>query len=587
MSDEIGTPLIASEDADALMRLGVEALGAGKFQDAVTLLEQAAQLAPADPVILHNLGCALFSAKRMPEAEKALHQSAGITNSPLTWVILGETQERLGQPARAFQCYERALKSSPDYYRALVKLGALKEAMGDKPGGRDCYELALQARPRDLHAMTRYTALAFDKELKKVVDLWEDALAHVGDNLDARANILEQLVCKKEWSERIKRGEMPYHASRPEELFFNYALDHVHDLDATQQARMAANPHHASTRVAAGLAKFCLKERHEAERLFRSVPERIAGHILEAVRFEPTFYNELRSFTDADLTRTLPPVVDVAPLTPDGKGILYLSCNFTYFRAFASPMAVSLRERSPNTPVHIHIMDASEEETALAFQFMKKLAPMRFGLTVERPGLTAAPSAEARSYYHAVRFIRYYEHLRHYGTPLWLMDVDAVINRDLGPLFAMLDNNDIAVRIRPGRLEPWNQFNACVVGAGTSDNSFEYLRLIAAYLAYFFQRKELRWGIDQLAMYGVFADMEDRGAAPRLALLGEREVDYEYRDDGFVWCNSGAAKFQHLQRLCNPGSLPMANFEDNKFVGVFERYWNESERINAAIRTGP
>ena len=37
-----------------------------------------------------------------------------------------------------------------------------------------------------------------------------------------------------------------------------------------------------------------------------------------------------------------------------------------------------------------------------------------------------APVMEARSYYHAVRFIRYYQHLQRYGCPLWLMDVDAV-----------------------------------------------------------------------------------------------------------------------------------------------------------------
>jgi hypothetical protein len=136
-------------------------------------------------------------------------------------------------------------------------------------------------------------------------------------------------------------------------------------------------------------------------------------------------------------------------------------------------------------------------------------------------------------------------------------------------------------------MEPWNQFNACVVGAGTTPASYEYFRLIAAYLAYFFQRKSLRWGIDQLAMYGVFADMQDLGRAPALALLGAREVDYDYRDDGFVWCNSGAGKFQHLQRISKPGSLPLADFTENRFVGVFEKYWRETQDIAATITLAP
>jgi hypothetical protein len=245
-------------------------------------------------------------------------------------------------------------------------------------------------------------------------------------------------------------------------------------------------------------------------------------------------------------------------------------------------MALSLRDKSPDTPVHFHIMDADEDETAFALAFLRRLSPLRFAVTVERPGLKQAPILEARSYYHAVRFIRYVAHMERYGTPLWLMDVDALINRDLGELFDMLGVHDVAMRIRPGRVEPWNQFTACVDGAGTTPSSRDYITLTAAYLASFFQRKGLRWGIDQLAKYGVFADMHDRGDAPRLALLGPREVDYDYRDDGFVWCNSGIGKFQHLERVANPGSLPLAAPGGNRFVDAFEAYWRETQNIAAA-----
>jgi len=583
MAEQASASAANIDAANALMRAGIDALEAGDVAGAVTSLQQAAQHAPQDPNVLHNLGCALLRAKRLPEAANALQQSVRITNSPLTWTVLADLYESAGRRQEAFGCYKNALKVDPNHYPALMKLGAIREAIGDKPGARDCYGRALGARPRDFHATAKYTAFL---KPEAAVPLWEDVLAGAGDNLELKAAALEQLVCSKEWWERIRRGEMPYHASRLDELFFNYAQGYVKEWDDTNQARLAKKPGDPAVLIAAGLSRFSLKDRHGAERLFRMAQAKIDGQILDAAKFDPAFYDELRTFSDADLIRSLPHVIDVAQLVPDGNGILYLSCNFTYFRAFALPMVVSLAERSPQTPVHLHIMDADEAETDFALAFMKKLAPLKFALSVERPGLTKAPSSEARSYYHAVRFIRFYEHLRHYGVPLWLMDVDALINTDLGELFATLKNNDIAMRIRPGRREPWNQFNACVVGAGTSDRSLEYIRLIAAYLAYFFQRKSLRWGIDQLAMYGVFVDMEDRSEAPCLALLGEREVDYDYRDDGFVWCNSGAGKFQHLQRIANPDSFPLSNFEGNKFLGVFERYWKECERIAAAVPVG-
>lgn len=555
--------------------------------DDIAALEAAAFQDPQNPATLHQLGSALVRAKRLPEAEDAFRRSLQIASRSQTWLALGELYENTGHTTQAYGSYKNAVKEAPHSYQALMKLGTFTEAMENKPGARDCYRRALEAQPGDLQATSKYTSLIFDKDPELSVQLWEEALSRAGDSIDRKTAAYDQLVCHKEWWERIKRGEMPYHAARLSDLFFTYAANEVQAWDALNQQRLAMHPGNPSLLAAAGLSRFCLRDRHGAEPLFRAAAEKAPEHILGVIRFEPRFYDDLRAFADTDLTRTLPPVIDVAALVPDPKGILYLSCNFTYFRAFALPMIVSLRENSPQTPVHVHIMDANEEETALAHAFLKQLAPVKFALSVERPGLTNAPVQEARSYYHAVRFIRFHQHLLHYGVPLWLMDVDAVINTNLDGLFAELGGSDVAMRIRPGRKEPWNQFNACIVGAGTTERSREYFRLIAAYLAYFFQRGSLRWGIDQLAMYGVFADMEDRKEAPRLALLGEREVDYTYRDDGFVWCNSGAGKFQHLKRIANPNSLPLANFDGNVFVGVFERHWKECENIAAKLSALP
>jgi hypothetical protein len=373
---------------------------------------------------------------------------------------------------------------------------------------------------------------------------------------------------------------MAFHASSIGELFFDYAANELEEYEQVNASRAAANPGDANARIDLGTAKFSRGDRFAAETLFRSVPN-IKGHVLENVRFDPAFYDELRKFGRDGLLQGLPPLENLTPLPRSAAGVLYLSCNFTYFRAFALPMLVSLREKSPHTPVHIHIMDATEDEARFAVAFTNRLMAEMVAISVERPNLRTAPPMEARCYYHAIRFIRLLQHLETYGVPLWLMDVDAVVNRDLNELFGLLAGSDVSMRIRPGRMEPWNQFNACVVGWSTTAPSHEYLHLIAAYVAYFHQRKALRWGIDQLAMYGAFMDMRDRGADPRLALLGEREVDYLYRDDGFIWCNSGAAKFRHLQRIQKSMDVALVDPEREKFVAAFERYWRETQRIAA------
>jgi len=418
-------------------------------------------------------------------------------------------------------------------------------------------------------------------DLEAAVRLQEDLLTRVGHHPRARMAVLIQLVVHKEWSERIKRGETPHHASSVDHLFFRHAHKVLQDLERTSDGVLTADPSDTDARASLAVARFCLGDRASAERIVRSIPSTFAGGFWETVKFKPSFYEELRGFSDADLVDGLPPVLELVSMPDNAKSSLYLSCNYAYFVAFALPMIVSLRDRSPTTPLHLHIMDAPSERTDFILDAMRQLRPPELAITLERPGLERAPTMEARCYYHAVRFIRFYTHLKTCRAPLWLMDVDAIVNRDLGNLMDRLDGHDVALRIRPARLEPWNQFNACVVGANLTPRSLEYFRLIAAYVAYFHKRKSLRWGIDQLAMYGVFVNMEDLGIAPSLRLLNERDIDYDHDDDGFLWPNSGKGKMTHMARIGHPGA-PAAVPPANKFDNLFERYWQDVVEIARA-----
>jgi tetratricopeptide (TPR) repeat protein len=565
---------------DQALQRGNQAFAQGALAEADLSFRRCLELSPNNPVVLHNLGAVAYRRGDIQQAEELLSRArAGKSVPPETFLLLGQIYQSTKREAQALQCYETLLEAIPNHYQAAMLLGDLRDRLGDKPGARDSYRIAFEAQSTDIAAGIKYAKAVWPKEPAKTVTILEGLLGIAGTNLRIRCAVLEALILHKEWWERIKRGLAPYHATRVDELFYTHALPYVEDYAATCAALAEANPADAGAKIALGVAKFCLRDRAGAEEMFTAAPERTAGHILETVRFAPQFYTELAAFSDDDLLRGMPPIEDLTPKVPEPAGVLYLGCNFSYFRAFTLPMLCSLREHSPATPVHIHIMDASEAEAAFAVAFCEKLRPLRFAVSVERPNLQNAPVMEGRCYYHAVRLVRYYRHLIEYGCPLWLMDVDAVVNADLHPLFAQLGNSDAAMRVRPGRMEPWNQFNASIVGANTTEASLAYFRLVAAYLAYFFQRKQLRWGIDQLAMYGVFADLEARGKAPKLALLGEREIDYDYRPDAFVWCNSGVGKFRHLQRIAKPASMPMVNFEGNRFVEVFETRWGEVQAI--------
>lgn len=579
----------------ALYEKGVASVGTGDIASAEAAFRQANALVPGNPHVLHELGLLLFNAGRLDEAEQVFVEAAGRGALLDSLIILSSIFQEKKRYEDAVTCLEQVLRHEPRpdgdvrRYEVHLKIAQLKGLLGDLPGEREGYRRGLEEKPNDPYATAKfadssvqYAKSLLGKDEAAAVQALEEALAAAGKNLTVQSTLLPSLAEHTEWLNRALNGEPPYHANHVGELFFRYGRKYIEQMEKVGAALVAAKPTSEAAQICLGIARFCLGDRAGAEASIRAAPKRIAGHMFETVRFAPEFYDELRAFSDDDLTRSLPPLINEIQLPGSKAGIVYLSCNFAYFHAFALPMVTSLRDKSPATPVHLHIMDATPQQVAFVVGFMQKLAPLPFGLSIERPGLTGAPVMEARCYYHAVRFIRLYQHLKSYDSPLWLMDVDAIVNRDLGSLMSRLSGDDVAVRVRPGRLEPWNQFNACMVGANTTPASLEYFRLIGAYVAHFHQRGGLRWGIDQQAMYGVYADMHDHGQSPSLKMLGPRDVDYDHSESGYVWPNSGLAKMGHGRRVAVPGAPPPSP-PVTKFDTVFEHFWQESVRIAAKL----
>lgn len=291
-----------------------------------------------------------------------------------------------------------------------------------------------------------------------------------------------------------------------------------------------------------GLAVFASGEVDQAQSIFSSVTDEVLRPMAQAIRFDSSFFDELEATVDEDLSLGLPVVETLKAATFSNSDILYMACNSTYFDMFAKPLLRSLANKSQKSEVHIHLMDSSPDHSDSALRFCSNLQNVYTALSVERPDFSGADLRSKRAYFHAIRFIRYYHHFKHYQRSLWLMDVDGLFNRSPDSLFSDFQDADVCLRARPGRLEPWNQFNACLVGSRPTSTTVKYLHRVAAYIAYFYREDQLPWGIDQLAMYASFLDLQKRGAAPKLGFLNETILDYEYREDSVLWCSSGVAK---------------------------------------------
>jgi tetratricopeptide (TPR) repeat protein len=519
---------------------------------------------------LLNLGIAFLNGKAYQEAEpllrKALHLKPSV-ETITAYAVLCEVTNHLD---KAEQCYRDILKALPDHLASLKRMGDLCDRKGDRRGARAFLKRAYAADPADTATAMSYAVSSFADDPAETAAIMDKLVAQAGSD-SGRLKVYSQLLFYKEFHERKKRGLMPFHGTSLDELFFTYCAKDFADYCDLSFKLAAQNPTDAGALIRKFTAQFCARDRKGAQETLIQFQPLVQNHVWTAVTFDPAFYRKLESMSDADLVKGLPPLIEVLPATFREEPVAYLSCNYSYYAAFAVPMIRSLADKSPGAQLHVHIMDATDEQLAKAADFARGL-PLTVGISAECPGVDQQGVLAARAYYHAIRFIRYYQHLQQYRRTLWLMDVDALFNRDPREMYKVLGSKDAALRIRAGRFEPWNQFNACIVAASPSAPSVLYHRLIAAYIADFHQRDGLRWGIDQLAQYGVHAYLHDEGRAPDLAFLDDKAIDYDYLEDGIVWCNSGKNKFNHLKRAPD-GTLIVDDPDRANYLRLFDKYY--------------
>lgn len=365
--------------------------------------------------------------------------------------------------------------------------------------------------------------------------------ANSAGNVDDTLAVLEELIPRKEWYNRITRKQMPYHVASLDELFFHYAKPELQTYLKLTEATMKGPSVSVQVILRRFMALTAVQDFAQIEKLLPHISGVIGRNIWNTFTARPAFYEALARESDDAIAAGLPQV-DYVYDEPGDDPLVYLGCDQTYCVEFAAPLIRSIAAFQPAAPVHLHVMNATAADVQAT---LESLRPCGVRLSISREDLPAADSADrtvARAYFHAVRFVRLHQLMSRRPRDIWMMDVDALFNRAPRDLFALRGTADVAFRARPGRFELWNQFNASVVGITPTPRALGYLRLVAAYIAHFHRKNALAWGIDQLAMFGVFNFLQQASQAPTVALLDNKAVDYDLQTDGIVWCNSGAAK---------------------------------------------
>jgi len=214
----------------------------------------------------------------------------------------------------------------------------------------------------------------------------------------------------------------------------------------------------------------------------------------------------------------LPDVVGDWPTHP----ALFVACDPEYYRMFALSFMRSLATATPGARLHLHLMGEAQ-----------RLPPeidLNISMTSENPAAFLAQfGISAPHYYHAARIARLAEALEA-AACLVMVDIDSLVMQDMASL---LEEPLTGLRVRPGRIEPWNQFSACIMRGTTQ--SLPYFKAAADIV-----RRMIGfpfWGLDQYALFA--AALPNR---PDIRLFGPDVVSVTEDVPGMFWMTAGKKK---------------------------------------------
>jgi aspartate beta-hydroxylase len=152
---------------------------AGRTAEADQLLARVAQLAPAHPAVLNELGMRMMQRGDAAKARELFQRAANADSNPTLWSNLASSLQALNLPNEEIEAIERALALEPRHLAALLQKAALFERTGDPRNAAREYRNALATLPAgapppeavaDLIEHARAAVSADDAELATAIE---------------------------------------------------------------------------------------------------------------------------------------------------------------------------------------------------------------------------------------------------------------------------------------------------------------------------------------------------------------------------------------------------------------------------------
>jgi hypothetical protein len=400
----------------------------------------------------------------------------------------------------------------------LEKFRNLRDRLAEKPGD-DVLLYACSDAGKDV-------------ALEETMALFAARLSAPPATPGIRLNELHLYAYLRERAGRRAQGLSITNAAGLADLDFRFARDELAAVVREASAFLAKYPDSQGAAVILAEALTSFGSLVKAEKVFASLREQTAGDVAAVTNLAPDFHAGLGAALDRALPK-LSGVSIVREIDASAARIVLTSADYLYFQKFGWEFVDSFSSHGNSGAwLSLHIMDMTPAETEIIMCRLEGIAGLRWGLSTEWTGLRVG-DRKAKGYYHAVRFVRFWQVLlRNPAAAVFMIDTDTIFNGDVSGLFDLLNESDLALLLSPGRLEARNKVMATCTGAANTGAARAYLRNVAGYLAAYWERGQLPWGIDQVAMYAVLALTQ---APLRIASIPGRVFDGSKDPNKLLW----------------------------------------------------
>lgn len=504
------------------------AIKSGAYDDALARIKGILATEPGNLEAQRLLGRLWLACQRFDKAVKVFEDVAktDATEADLIALYQGYSKLRKFPEAEATLAALCTLSANPAYHSRLAKL----KQINGKP--REAYELIAANYARFPHnvqtLLDRFGALKSEAPLEALKFL-EDA-APAFTNPAAQIPIYRQLIELRTDLIHSRPAQWDDAASTWEEVCQQGApgdLQRLADVLQRQLDQGAAQPDLVRELASIAISR---TDWQGADALFQEARRPNSPHIGDVVTFDPAFYQALENSPESDLSARLPPLVQIREGKEGHGPHLFLACDPVYFWRFALPTVTRLSSLAPQQHVHIHLLDGTADEWQRCEAACAQLPGLAFSMSAEASDAGSNNPAKGAIYYHSMRFVRFYEYLTRTKRAAWILDVDVEVMTSPRPFLERLNTYDVICWRCSAALEPWRKIQAGCLGVSASESGLRYARLVAAYVSYWRDHGIHRWGVDQAALFGVHAYLEQQAAAPRTLFL--RHGTFELHDPG-------------------------------------------------------